>query len=439
MSPTRRDLLQTSFGLAAAGLLLPGSAWSQLRVEIFGVGASQIPVAIAPFAVGNASAAADSLQAELVQVVRSDLASSGLFRLIDVGNPNPALTDTSAVDATGWKQRGTDALVSGTLQTLVDGRHDVRFRLYDTVKNLSLGGLSLSAPREDIRLTAHRIADFVYEKLTGERGVFSTRIAYVVKQGSRYQLQVSDADGQNPQVALESREPIISPAWSPDGRRLAYVSFETRKPVVYVHTLANAQRQTIANFKGSNSSPAWSPDGSQLAVVLTQSGLSQIWLLAADGSGAPRRLTQSSGIDTEPAFSPDGKSIFFTSDRGGSPQIYRMPAGGGEAQRVTFNGAYNISAQPSPDGRLLAFVTRRGNAYQVAMRDLDSGQEMVLTDTIRDESPSFAPNGRQILYATTVGGRDTLAAVSIDGRVRQRLSGPAGDIREPTWGPFSRQ
>src|ERR671922_871918 len=245
------------------------------------------------------------------------------------------------------------------------------------------------------------------------------RIAYVVKRGNRYELQIADYDGANAETALASFEPIISPVWSPDGKRLAYVSFENKKPVVYIHTLADGRRHVVANFKGSNSAPAWAPDGNRLAVVLSREGGSQLFMINADGSGV-RRLASSTAIDTEPRFSPDGQWIYFTSDRGGTPQIYRMPANGGEPQRVTFEGSYNVSPRLSPDGKTLAYITRNAGKFQVALQDLANKQVQIITDSDRDESPSFAPNGRMILLATVIGGRGVVCAPCPDRGLRPR-------------------
>ena len=419
--PMKFRTLVTAACLAAA---LPVQA--QLSIEITGAGGSRTPIAIADFAgervIGQA----------LVSIVRGDLERSGVFRLVD---PGPAPIDESSLAYGDWKARGADAMVAGSVSGAGDSRYETRFRLHDVTKQVALGGQGYGHTGGQIRATAHRISDFVYEKLTGERGIFSTRIAYVVKNGGRYELQIADADGGNAQAALASREPIISPTWSPDGSRLAYVSFEAKKPVIYVHDLVTGRRHVAANFKGSNSAPAWSPDGRKLAVVLTKDGGSQLYLVNADGSGASR-LASSSAIDTEPQFSPDGQTIYFTSDRGGSPQIYRISASGGDAQRVTFEGSYNVTPRPSPDGRSLAYIARNGGNFQVAVMDLATRQSVILTDSHKDESPSYAPNGRMILYATELGGRGVLAAVSADGRIKQKLSVMAGDVREPSWGPY---
>jgi TolB protein len=412
---------------AAVLTLCPAAAQAQLTVEITGAGANRLPVAIADFTGERIVAQA------LTSVMRADLERSGLFRLVDAGGP---LADNATPPFEDLKTRGADAVVGGSVVTGADGRYETRIRLTDVPKQAALGNPAYLHTSTQLRATAHRIADFVYEKLTGEPGVFSTRIAYVVKSTGRYELKIADADGSNDQAALASREPIISPAWSPDGSKLAYVSFEAKKPVVYVHDLASGRRHVAANFKGSNSAPAWSPDGKQLAVVLTKDGSSQLYIVNADGSGVTRIAT-SSGIDTEPRWSPDGH-VYFTSDRGGSPQIYRIASSGGTAERVTFEGSYNVTPRPSPDGKSLAFIARNGGRFQLALMDLATKQTQILTDSAKDESPSFAPNGRMILYATEIGGRGVLAAVSSDGRVKQKLSVQAADVREPAWGPLVR-
>ncbi len=411
--------------------LAAATARAQLSIEITGAGAQRIPIAVVPFA-GEAVLG----QTTITQVVRADLDRSGFFRTLELPPLDPIPTEATTINYAEWRARLADALLVGSVAMRPDGRYEARFRLYDVVKQTPLGAIAYTLAPNQVRATAHHIADFVYEKLTGVKGVFSTRIAYVVKRGTRYELQIADADGANPETALASFEPIISPAWSPDGRQLAYVSFEAKKPVVYVHSLLDGKRHVVANFKGSNSAPAWSPDGKTLAVSLSRAGGSQLFLINPDGSGV-RRLTNSPAIDTEPRYSPDGKSIYFTSDRGGSPQIYRMPATGGDAQRITFDGSYNVSPRISPDGKTLAYIKRSDDGkFQVALLDLDNKQVQILTDSDRDESPSFAPNGRMILFATVIDGRGVLSAVSSDGRVKQRLTVTAGDVREPAWGPF---
>ncbi|MGI4847619.1 MAG: Tol-Pal system beta propeller repeat protein TolB [Janthinobacterium lividum] len=402
------------------------TAQAQMRIDISGVGATQIPIAIAGFA------NEDVAPAQVTAIIKADLGRSGYFKIIDTGN---SMSETASVNYADWKSRGADALVVGSVQRLADGRFDVRYKLIDTIKASQLSSLALAAQPQFTRVTGHKIADDIYEKLIGTRGAFATRIAYVTKVGREYRLEVADADGEGVNVALRSNEPIISPAWSPDGTKVAYVSFESKKPVVYVQDLVTRQRVQVANFKGSNSAPSWSPDGTRLAIALAREGLTQVYVVNSDGSNL-RRITNTDGIDTEPQFSADGNSIYFTSDRSGGPQIYKMSASGGNAQRVTFSGTYNISPRVSPDGKTLAYISRRGGGFQLYALDLASAQELRLSDTTKDESPSFSPNGKYIMYATEAGRRGSLAVVSVDGRVRQRLTVQAGDIREPTWGPF---
>jgi TolB protein len=410
--------------------LMSVCAHAQLNIEIFGGGASRIPIAIVPFAEEN------KLQQSLTPVIGADLQRTGLFKLVDPAGLSPHAP--VEVVYSDWMNRGANALVIGRIVSLPGNQVEIQFRLMDVAKKSQLTGLAITVPVTQLRAAAHRIADVIYEALTGDVGVFSTRIAYVIKRGNKYALQVADADGYNAQSIIEYTEPIISPAWSPDGNQLAYVSFENKKPIVYVQTLSTRERRAVASFKGSNSAPAWSPDGKKLAVVLTGQGGSQIFLINADGSGL-QRLSKSSGIDTEPNFSPDGRFIIFTSDRGGSPQIYRMPITSTEssnAERLTFEGSYNVSPDFSQDGKSFTFIHRNNSQFNVAVQEIGSRQMQILTNSKFDESPSFAPNGKMILYATEVNGHGILSAVSRDGQTRQHLSVQTGDIREPAWGPL---
>jgi TolB protein len=412
-------------------LLAPApGARAVLTIEIIGSGSTQYPVAIVPFRAEGGAAQPIS------PVVAADLARSGVFSLVDAGGLNPVPHEPQDVNYATWRARGAEAVVIGSVSPVSGDRYEVRFRLMDVTKQAQLAGFAYTASAAQLRLTAHKIADVIYEKLTGDKGVFSTRIAYIVKTGKRYELQVADADGYGAQAVRWSSEPIISPVWSPDGTRLAYVSFENKKPVVYVQSLLTGQNRAVANYWGSNSAPAWSPDGRTLAVVLSKDGGSQIYFINPDGRGEPRRMTFSSAIDTEPNFSPDGELLIFTSDRGGSPQIYGMPVAGGEPRRLTFEGTYNVSPRFSPDGKSFTFIQRNGGRFNVAVQDFTTRQVQVLTDGALDESPSFAPNGRMILYATEMRGRGMLSAVSSDGKVKQRLTAETGDVREPAWGPL---
>ena len=410
-------------------LLFALAARAQLTIDITTSGGRQIPIAVMPMA-------GESTQPQSVsEVVGADLARTGLFRLVNTIGISPVPTEPSEVNFGDWTARSAEALVIGKIESMAEGRVEVRFRLFDVAKQSQLASYSYVVAPAQLRATAHRIADLIYEKLTGDKGVFSTKVTYVVKRGTRYELQVADADGFNAQSVLASQEPIISPAWSPDGSRIAYVSFDQKKPVVVVQNLAQGTTRVVANFRGNNSAPAWTPDGRHLAVALSKDGLTQIYRVPATG-GEAERLTESSGIDTNPAWSPDGQWLAFMSDRGGSPQIYRQPAAGGPAQRLTFEGTYNAAPRFSPDGRYIAFVQREGGKFRIATLELATGQVSVLTDGSLDDSPSFAPNGKMILYEAQVGGRGQLAAVSGDGRVRQRLSSAAGDVQDPSWGPM---
>jgi len=424
--------LTLGVALLASLFLSVAPARAQLTIEIVGGAGAPLPIAMVPFD-GEAR-----LPVAVSGIVGADLARSSLFKLVDAAGVTPRPFRPEDVQAATWRSRGADAVVVGTTRALGDGRVEVRYALVDAVKQATLESQVYTVAPAQLRITAHKIADAIYEKLTGDPGVFSTRIAYITKLGPRYQLLVADADGGEPQTIVTSNEPLLSPRWSPDGTRIAYVSFESKKPVVYVQNLANGARVAVANFRGSNSSPAWSPDGRKLAVTLSKDGGSQLYVMNADGSD-PQRVMTSSSIDTEAFFMPDGRSLLFTSDRGGSPQIYRLTLSSGAVERVTFDGSYNVSPRPFPDGRGFAFVRRDGSRFQIATQDFATRQVQVLTSGPLDESPSVAPNGKLVLYANEVGGRGTLAAVSSDGRIKQRLSASATDVREPAWGPYAKQ
>ncbi len=416
---------------AATLTLLAGSfqARAQLVIDVTTSAGKQVPVAILPFA------NEDGAPQNITPVVSNNLARTGLFRIVNLGGITRLPTEPSEINFDDWTARSTEALVIGGINALPDGRYEVRFRLFDVAKKVQLTSGSFTVAASQLRATAHKISDEIYEKLLGERGIFSTKIAYVLKRGPRFELQVADADGFNPQAVLSSLEPIRSPKWSPDGTKLAYVSYESRKSTVIVQDLATGQRRTVANFRGDNYAPNWSPDGTRLVVALSKDSISQVYIVPATGGDAVR-VTESNSIDTNATFTNDGNDIIFVSDRSGGPQLYIVPAGGGVPKRLTFEGSYNVNPRMSPDGKSVAFVSRDAGRLRIALLELASGQVTVLTDGPLDDSPSFSPNGRTILYEDKSGGRGRLGAVSSDGRVKQKLSSQAGDVREPAWGPY---
>jgi len=408
-------------------LVLTSAANAAMTIEIIGGGAHQIPIAIVPFG-GD-----EKLSQAINEVVTGDLQRSGLFRLVDPAGKSPH--EMAEVNYADWQVRGAEALAIGMIATLPNGRMEVRFRLLDAVKQMELLGQAVSSGEGQVRAIGHRIADLIYEKMTGDKGVFSTRIAYVNRQGQNFRLVIADSDGYNEQILLSQNEPIMSPAWSPDGSHLAYVSFETGHAVAYVQSPYTRQRIVLANFRGSNSAPAWSPNGRQLAVALTRDGNTEIYLLRPDGSNL-RRITHSDAIDTEPAFSPDGRFLLFTSDRGGLPQIYRVPLDGGPAERMTFGDGANFSPRYSPDGKGFVYTNLVSGRFYITTQDFQSGQMQRLTEGGWEKKPSYAPNGKLILFASEARGRGILSTVSSDGRVKQRMFTQSGDAREPVWGPL---
>lgn len=425
--------------LGMMGFAMPAAAI--LTIEITQGVDSGLPIAIVPFGVNGRTPPPQ----DVASIVQADLARSGRFLPLDPKTFVSQPSRESQVIYKEWRIVKAEALVIGTIQPVGQGQWQVEFRLYDVFKEKQLAGYVYTVPGDRLRAAAHQISDIIYEKLTGEPGVFSTRIAYVTRErvgrGYGYKLQIADADGYDPVTVLPSRgvlnEPIMSPAWSPDGTRLAYVSFEKRRPVLYIQNVIHGGRALVAEFNGINSAPAWSPDGTRLALTLSRDGNPEIYVLRLSDNSLTR-LTHDPAIDTEPSWSPDGQSIVFTSDRSGKPQIYRMRADGSGVERLTFEGEYNARASYSPDGKMLTLVSGAAGRYHAALYQISAAVLQVLTDTPLDESPSFAPNGRMILYATERNGRGVLATVSSDGRVRQVLKLQEGDVREPAWSPFSR-
>jgi len=409
--------------------LSAATARAQLTIEIVGGGGDQIPITVLPLS------SEDKFQQRISEVVAADLSRSGRFRVQDIGSVRPLPSEPSEVNYRYWKNRGSQSLVIGKVTPRADGKVEVRFRMLDTAKEAQVVGYAYTITVPQLRAIAHKIADIIYEKLTGEPGVFSTRIAYVARFPQRFELHVADADGVNSQFILAHKEPIISPAWSPDGTRIAYVSFEQRRSIVFIHNLIDGTRRVLAAYDGINSAPAWSPDGKRIALALSKDGVTQVYLINPDGTGLAR-VTNSNSIDTEPSFAPDGKHLLFTSDRGGSPQIYRMGIAGDNVERMTFEGNYNVTPRYSPDGKTFAYIQRGQNRYSLALMDIATHQVQILTDSPLDGSPAFAPNGRLILYASIVGGHGILAAVSSDGRIKQKITASAQDVREPAWGPL---
>ena len=412
---------------------------SALTIEITEGAEGALPVAVVPF--GWARGGKPPSQ-DVAKIISDDLKRSGRFKTMPVADMLARPQSADQVEFRDWKVLGMENLVVGQVKPNGPGGYMVRFQLFDVFKGEQLSGYNIPTTERDLRATAHQIADIIYEKLTGQRGAFATRIAYVTstqKGGgeSKVALKVADADGFNSQTIVTSDEPLMSPAWSPDGRKLAYVSFEKARPSIYVQEVFTGRRQKVSSYKGINGAPAWSPDGRKLALTLSKDGGPDIYVYNLNRKTLSR-LTKHYGIDTEPAWSPDGRFIIFTSDRGGKPQIYRVPSMGGKVKRITFEGSYNARASYSPDGKSITMVTRQGRDFRIGVLDMESGGLQVLSEGRLDESPSFAPNGGMVIYATKINSKGELAAVSVDGRVRQRLALQEGDVREPVWSPYTR-
>ena len=378
--------------------------------------------------------------ADIAAIVAGDLARSGVFEPIPFDSLPSRPFRRDQINFKDWRLLGPGNLVIGNVTPSVDGGYVVEFQLYDVLRSRQIVGYQLTANRQAMRRVAHQIADQIFLKLTGIRGAFDTRVAYVTERRdaegqARYELSVADVDGHNEHVILGSSRPVMSPSWSPDGTKLAYVSFEKDVPHIFVQDIATGEREQVAAFPGINGAPAFSPDGRSLAMTLSKDGNAEIYVMDL-GSKRLRRVTSNAAIDTEPSWAPDGRTLVFTSDRGGKPQIYRATVDGGRPERITFEGSYNARPVFSPDGTRLALVHGQEGRYRIGLFDLENGALQVLTESSLDESPSFAPNGSMILYATTDGDSSVLAAVSPDGRVHQRLNVQTGGVREPAWSPF---
>jgi TolB protein len=437
---TLRSVRFVLAAIALFGAFVATAAAQQrgLEIDIIGGNASALPIAVVPMPYQGTAAAPTT---DVAEVVRSDLARSGQFNALPERDMAQRPVRGTEIQYDFWRRLRQDFIVVGRVVDSGDGGYRIEYELFDAAKQERLLGFAVSARANALREAAHQIADAIYEKILGVRGAFWTRIAYVVQTGvgknARYALMVADADGYNPQTIVRSDKPLLSPAWSPDGRKLAYVSFERGSSSIVIQDLSTGARETVASFKGINGAPSFSPDGRKLAMALSRTGNPEIYVMDL-ASRALTQITNQFGIDTEPVWSADGGMLYFTSDRGGRPQIYQVSASGGSASRVTFQGNYNAKASVSFDGKKLAVAQGGGNVYRIAMldRSLGSPRWSMLSPGALDESPSFAPNASMVLYAAREGGRGVLYAVSADARVRQRLVVAGGDVREPAWGPF---
>ena len=424
---------------ALLGLMGLGSlpARAELQVNVTQGVTDPIPIAIVPFA----RAVPADAGMDIAGVVQHDLESSGRFRVMQRRDMLSTPTRPADVLAADWKAAGNDYVVVGRVTAPSASELDIECDLVNTLTGQRVGGKRFVANSGSLRNAAHMVSDFVYESILGVRGAFATRIAYIAVQGQapsqRFQLIVADSDGESPKVILESAQPIMSPAWSPDDQWLAYVSFENRLSGIYIQRVRTGERRLVSQRLGVNQAPAFSPDGTRLALTLSGSGGNlDVWLLDL-ATQQLTRLTDDPAVDTEPTWSPDGKSIYFTSDRAGGPQIYKVDvANPRRVQRVSFGSGYVARPRVSPDGTKIAFVTREGSNYRIAVQDLASGTVSVLSRGSLDESPSFAPNGATIIYAGRDGAIGSLQSVSVDGLVSQRLTSSQGELREPAWEPF---
>ncbi len=417
-------------------IIHPLKAWSELVIRVTQGNDQPTMVAVPPMVMSG-----NQLVEDISAIVESDLQRSGLFKTIPRENMLAFPSHPEDVYFRDWRLLGSEYLIVGSLSAVEEGGVELSFSLLDVNAQKTVFKHSVKGSKNQLRDLAHLASDKIYEEITGIRGAFSTRLAYVTadqKDGRLvYQLNVADSDGARERVMLKSAEPIMSPAWSPKGDELAYVSFETGRPAIFRQSLTTAARKQLTNFRGLNGAPSWSPDGKQLALVLSKDGNPEIYILDLESSKFAR-MTRHFAIDTEPTWTPDGKSLLFTSDRGGTPQIYKLTVATKAVQRITFQGNYNARPSLAPDGRTLVVVHRASGVFHIATLDLVTGRMLELTETRLDESPTVAPNGAMVIYATKQGDRGILSAVSLDAGVKYFLPAKSGDVREPAWSPFLR-
>jgi TolB protein len=419
-------------------VLSAGRSYAALTIEITSGEEGALPIAVVPFDTSKLTA---KLPVDIAEIVSNDLNRSGVLKAMERDSLPTRPHYSNQVRYAQWKSAGQDYLVVGRILEKSPGDYNIQFQLLDVLKQKQLIGYNLPVKKRKLRTAAHEISDLIYEKITGTPGAFNTRIAYIRAQHNearKYILQVADTDGFNAQTVLESDEPLMSPSWSPDGQSLAYVSFENKRPEIFIQHLATAKRIKISGFKGINGAPSWSPDGKFLALVLSKDGSPDIYVMNT-ATKRLKRLTSHRGIDTEPVWTAGGETIVFTSDRSSGPQLYEINVNGGKPRRITFEGRYNSAATISPDGKYIAMVHAERGEYKIAQIDRETGNLTVLTDGKLDESPSFSPNGKMVLFASTRGDNGVLYVVSVDGRSRHKLSDQGGDIREPVWGPYKRK
>ncbi len=418
-----------------------GQAHAVLQIEITEGAENALPIAIVPFNDRGLNCSMGQVCANelITQVVNQDLQRSGRFKITPRNQLVATPSNAQAIRFSQWKNANVENLVIGQVERLGNGQYQVDVRLFDVLRQKQIEGQRWVVSQDRLRELSHKISDLIYENLLGVKGVFSTKVAYITvnkEQGQKkYVLEVADSDGFNPQPILTSLDPLLSPSWSPDGRQIAYVSFEQQKSEVYLQSVETGQREKLASFKGLNGAPAWSPDGRKLALTLSRDGNAEIYVMDI-ATRKLERITRHWAIDTEPTWMPDGRSLLFTSDRSGQPQIYEKKLGQRGVTRLTFTGKYNAHPSVSPDGKKVAVVHGADGNFHVALLERDTGDMYIISDTFLDESPTFSANGDMIIYATTYRNRGVLSVLSVDGKVSQRLSGPSGDVREPAWGPI---